>query len=140
MKRKRSRKRRNRRDDSDGECSNHNGGGGSSNSNTPTRKKLRNSTANNHNSSADQIAKRKFRKLMNIVVKYMDSDGRLLSEPFMKLPSKRELPDYYDIIKKPIDIRKIMQRIDESRVRFFRSTNHHFLIFFFFFSTMTSLS
>lgn len=43
-------------------------------------------------------------------------DGRVLSEPFMKLPSKRELPDYYEIIKKPMDIRKILSRIDEGRV------------------------
>jgi hypothetical protein len=44
------------------------------------------------------------------------SDGRVLSEPFMKLPSRRELPDYYEIIKKPLDIKKILQRIDEGKV------------------------
>lgn len=46
----------------------------------------------------------------------MRSDGRVLSEPFMKLPSRRELPDYYEIIKKPLDIKKILQRIDEGKV------------------------
>jgi hypothetical protein len=25
----------------------------------------------------------------------------------MQLPTKRELPDYYDIIKKPIDLKRI---------------------------------
>jgi hypothetical protein len=44
------------------------------------------------------------------------SDGRVLSEPFMKLPSRRELPDYYEIIKKPLDIKKILQRIDDGKV------------------------
>lgn len=44
------------------------------------------------------------------------SDGRVLSEPFMKLPSKNKLPDYYDVIKKPLDIKKIHNRIDESKV------------------------
>jgi hypothetical protein len=34
----------------------------------------------------------------------------------MKLPSRRELPDYYEIIKKPLDIKKILQRIDEGKV------------------------
>jgi hypothetical protein len=34
----------------------------------------------------------------------------------MKLPSKQELPDYYNIIKKPIDIKKIQQRLEESKV------------------------
>lgn len=35
----------------------------------------------------------------------------------MKLPSRRELPDYYEIIKKPLDIKKILQRVEESKVR-----------------------
>jgi SWI/SNF-related matrix-associated actin-dependent regulator of chromatin subfamily A protein 2/4 len=48
--------------------------------------------------------------------KFVHSDGRVLSEPFMKLPSRRELPDYYEIIKKPLDIKKILQRIDEGKV------------------------
>ena len=42
--------------------------------------------------------------------------GRVLSEPFMKLPSRRELPDYYDVIKKPLDIKKIMNRIEDGKV------------------------
>lgn len=47
--------------------------------------------------------------------------GRVLSEPFMKLPSKRELPDYYEVIKKPLDIKKIMNRIEDGKV----STKKH---------------
>jgi len=46
----------------------------------------------------------------------MCRDGRILSEPFMKLPSRREYPDYYEIIKKPIDIKKILSKIDNSYV------------------------
>jgi len=52
----------------------------------------------------------------HIIYFYVHSDGRVLSEPFMKLPSRRELPDYYEIIKKPLDIKKILQRIDEGKV------------------------
>lgn len=44
-------------------------------------------------------------------------NGRVLSEPFMKLPSRRELPDYYDVIKKPLDIKKIMNRIEDGKVK-----------------------
>ncbi len=33
--------------------------------------------------------------------------GRQLSLIFLKLPSKHEYPDYYDIIKRPIDLEKI---------------------------------
>ncbi|CAL8137996.1 unnamed protein product [Orchesella dallaii] len=59
--------------------------------------------------------KSQMRKLMNIVIAYKDSDGRILSEPFMALPSRRELPGYYQVIKKPIDIKKIMQRIEDNK-------------------------
>ncbi|EEB17321.1 conserved hypothetical protein [Pediculus humanus corporis] len=33
----------------------------------------------------------------------------------MKLPSKNKLPDYYDIIKKPLDIKKIINRIEDGK-------------------------
>merc|ERR1712003_85860 len=56
---------------------------------------------------------KKMRKLIEVVMQYEDSDGRVLSEPFYKLPSKKELPDYYEIIRKPVDIAKIQKRIDE---------------------------
>jgi hypothetical protein len=42
---------------------------------------------------------KKMKKLMSIVVEYQDADGRVLSEPFYKLPSRKELPDYYEIIR-----------------------------------------
>jgi hypothetical protein len=35
------------------------------------------------------------------------SDDRVLSEPFMELPSRKELPDYYDVIRRPVDFKKI---------------------------------
>jgi SWI/SNF-related matrix-associated actin-dependent regulator of chromatin subfamily A protein 2/4 len=52
------------------------------------------------------------KKLMDVIVHYADSEGRVLSDPFMKLPSRREYPDYYEIIKKPIDIKKILAKIE----------------------------
>ena len=51
------------------------------------------------------------------VVNYEDPDERKLSEMFMKLPSKRELPDYYQLIKKPVDLKKIKQGIAQHRYR-----------------------
>merc|ERR1712112_443359 len=53
--------------------------------------------------------------LIEVVMQYEDSDGRVLSEPFYKLPSRKELPDYYEIIKRPVDIAKIQQRIDDEK-------------------------
>ena len=59
----------------------------------------------------------KMKKLMEIVIQYKDQDGsdRVLSDPFMKLPTRKELPDYYDVIKKPVDITKILTKIEDGK-------------------------
>ncbi|XP_002135618.2 ATP-dependent helicase brm isoform X2 [Drosophila pseudoobscura] len=62
----------------------------------------------------DKRAKKQMHKIMNAVIK-VTQDGRTLSEPFMKLPSRQRLPDYYDIIKRPLDIKKILQRIEDCK-------------------------
>ncbi|XP_066520452.1 polybromo 1, like [Hoplias malabaricus] len=49
-------------------------------------------------------------QLLEALVSYTDS-GRLISELFQKLPSKLQYPDYYAVIKDPIDLRTIAQRI-----------------------------
>lgn len=54
----------------------------------------------------------------------------MLSEPFMKLPSRRELPDYYDVIKKPLDIKKIMNRIEDGKVNRYNYEEWMILPFF----------
>ena len=53
-----------------------------------SRKKRRN---------ADAKILKKMKKLVEVVMQYQDSDGRILSEPFYKLPSRKELPDYYEV-------------------------------------------
>lgn len=63
------------------------------------------------------------------LIYYWPFSGRVLSEPFMKLPSRRELPDYYDIIKKPLDIKKIMNRIEDGKVIFIRELSFSFCRF-----------
>uniref|UniRef100_A0AAR2IK47 Protein polybromo-1 n=1 Tax=Pygocentrus nattereri TaxID=42514 RepID=A0AAR2IK47_PYGNA len=47
--------------------------------------------------------------------------GRLVSELFQRLPSKIQYPDYYDIIKEPIDLKAIAQRI---QIGYYKSVNH----------------
>jgi hypothetical protein len=34
-------------------------------------------------------------------------DNRILSKPFMRLPTPKELPEYYETIKQPVDFNKI---------------------------------
>merc|ERR1712141_962978 len=64
---------------------------------------------------ADRRFMKKMKKLLEVVMQYEDRDGRILSEPFYKLPSRKELPDYYEIIRRPVDIAKIQQRIDDDK-------------------------
>lgn len=59
--------------------------------------------------------KKTLKKIMRVVIKYTDSDGRVLSEPFIKLPSRKELPDYYEVIDRPMDIKKILGRIEDGK-------------------------
>merc|ERR1711878_255321 len=58
---------------------------------------------------------KQMRKLIEIVIQYEDQDGRILSDPFMKLPSRKELPDYYEVIRKPVDITKILTKIEDGK-------------------------
>ncbi|XP_069692754.1 ATP-dependent helicase brm-like isoform X2 [Periplaneta americana] len=78
-------------------------------------------------SSSNSKLKKQMRKLMSIVIKYTDRDGRTLSGPFMKLPSKQELPHYYNIIKRPIDIKKIQQRLEENKYNTFDDIERDFV-------------
>merc|ERR1712055_83612 len=71
---------------------------------------------------------KKMKKLIEVVMQYEDSDGRVLSEPFYKLPSRKELPDYYEIIKKPVDIAKIQQRIDDEKYEDMDALERDFMI------------
>lgn len=41
----------------------------------------------------------------------------MLSEPFYQLPSRRELPDYYDIVKRPMDFKKMRKNIKIHKYR-----------------------
>ncbi|CAB4058741.1 ATP-dependent helicase brm [Lepeophtheirus salmonis] len=74
------------------------------------------------------MQKKKMKKLMEIVIRYEDQDQRVLSDPFMKLPTAEELPDYYEVIKRPIDILKIMDRIESGKYIDMESLEKDFLL------------
>ncbi|XP_043229221.1 ATP-dependent helicase brm-like [Amphibalanus amphitrite] len=59
--------------------------------------------------------KQGMKNIVQMIIDYVDADGRVLSEPFMKLPSRKDLPDYYKVIRKPVDIKKLLARIDEGK-------------------------
>jgi len=41
------------------------------------------------------------------------ASGRQLSEVFIQLPSRKELPEYYELIRTPVDFRKIKVRAEK---------------------------
>lgn len=59
-------------------------------------------------------------QLLEAIVSHSDPSGRPISELFQKLPSKVHYPDYYAIIKEPIDLRTITQRIQYT---YYKSVN-----------------
>jgi len=65
----------------------------------------------------DEELVRKMKALVDYIVEYEDTEGRRLSDPFMMLPPKKDLPDYYELIKKPVDITKIRNRIRNEKYR-----------------------
>uniref|UniRef100_A0A4W6F050 SWI/SNF related BAF chromatin remodeling complex subunit ATPase 4a n=1 Tax=Lates calcarifer TaxID=8187 RepID=A0A4W6F050_LATCA len=60
---------------------------------------------------------KKMKKIVDAVIKYKDGNGRQLSEVFIQLPSRKELPEYYELIRKPVDFRKIKERIRSHKYR-----------------------
>ncbi|XP_028398159.1 LOW QUALITY PROTEIN: protein polybromo-1-like [Dendronephthya gigantea] len=63
------------------------------------------------NKKPDGDSEDPFLTLYNSVRIYSDYSGRILSEAFMRLPSKRAYPDYYEIIKNPIGLLRIGSNI-----------------------------
>lgn len=55
--------------------------------------------------------------IIDTVINYKDSSGRQLSEVFIQLPSRKDLPEYYELIRKPVDFKKIKERIRNHKYR-----------------------
>jgi protein polybromo-1 len=80
------------------------------------------SSASSHHKEQDPVAKvlkikkppvlkKKLMAIYRSVVTKMDDDGRFLCELFMKRPSATMYPQYYLVIKNPIDLKEILQKI-----------------------------
>ncbi|GLH16320.1 ATP-dependent helicase brm, partial [Gryllus bimaculatus] len=57
------------------------------------------------------VLNQKLRMLYDTIRDYKDPKQRQLSLIFMKLPSKIEYPDYYEVIKRPIVLENIAQKL-----------------------------
>lgn len=59
----------------------------------------------------DPVTSHKMRTLYLAIRDFKDQKGRQLSQIFLRLPSKVEYPDYYEVIKKPINLEQISQKL-----------------------------
>uniref|UniRef100_A0A673NPD2 Probable global transcription activator SNF2L2 n=1 Tax=Sinocyclocheilus rhinocerous TaxID=307959 RepID=A0A673NPD2_9TELE len=55
--------------------------------------------------------------IIDTVINYRDASVRQLSEVFVQLPSRKELPEYYELIRKPVDFKKIKERVRNHKYR-----------------------
>ncbi|CAF0899175.1 unnamed protein product [Rotaria sp. Silwood1] len=62
------------------------------------------------NSSSSNTINDKLNNLIQTIKTYTDHHGRILSTVFLTLPSKIDYPDYYEIIQRPIDLKRIESR------------------------------
>ncbi|KAL5112565.1 Protein polybromo-1 [Taenia crassiceps] len=60
-----------------------------------------------HSGSVTSPLQRLMYEVFQAVREYRDPMGRQLSTPFLRLPSKAELPTYYEFIKRPIEMQEI---------------------------------
>jgi len=60
----------------------------------------------------DPEEQKKIKSLIEYISKVKDpaDSKRVLAFPFKKLPTRADLPDYYEVIKDPVDINKIKKR------------------------------
>ncbi|XP_064120961.1 protein polybromo-1-like isoform X6 [Macrobrachium nipponense] len=55
--------------------------------------------------------RRRARILFKTLMDYMTEDGRQPIVAFIEKPDKRNYPDYYEVIKQPIDLERILQKL-----------------------------
>jgi len=82
---------------------------------TPSRGRGRGDKRTKRGPADDSQVKLQYKLLdvWNTMKGEADSDGRNICKIFMKLPSKKQYPDYYELIKNPIDMKKIREKIDD---------------------------
>lgn len=64
----------------------------------------------------------------DLIRNYRNEKGRLISEHLMRLPTKRTNLDYYELIKQPIDLIKIQQRLKTDEYQTFQQFDKDILL------------
>ncbi|EMR08322.1 hypothetical protein PNEG_03162 [Pneumocystis murina B123] len=58
--------------------------------------------------------KEAIKKLLDVLYNAVDSSGRSISKIFEELPDKKEVPDYYEVIKKPMALNVIKENVNKN--------------------------
>ncbi|XP_035230777.1 protein polybromo-1-like isoform X3 [Stegodyphus dumicola] len=74
--------------------------------------------------------KQKLKTFYDTVKEYTDNRGRKLSVIFNKLPSKTDYPDYYEVIKRPIDLDKIGAKLKSGQYETLEDMLSDFVLMF----------
>ncbi|XP_075261666.1 SWI/SNF-related matrix-associated actin-dependent regulator of chromatin subfamily A member 2-like isoform X3 [Convolutriloba macropyga] len=115
-------KRRKRLDDDDEDADVHMGGRG------PGKKKARGGRTAVSAENMEALQK-VMRAIIKQVCEFTRPDEELpLSTTFLQLPSRKELPDYYEFIKKPVDINKIKNKIKNGKYRCLEDLEDDFML------------
>ncbi|XP_070193759.1 protein polybromo-1-like isoform X2 [Littorina saxatilis] len=69
------------------------------------------SSSKRSKTKASSPMSQKLQEMYESVRDFQDKTGRALSTPFIKLPAKSDYPDYYEVIKKPMDMQRIQQKL-----------------------------
>lgn len=64
-----------------------------------------------------QLLSKRLMLVLDRVRKEKDDTGRVISKLFHRLPSKKDYPDYYELIKQPIDMKKVQSKIEKFQYR-----------------------
>ncbi|XP_049837847.1 protein polybromo-1 isoform X3 [Schistocerca gregaria] len=72
----------------------------------------------------------KLRMFYDAIRDYKDPKNRQLSLIFQKLPSKTEYPDYYEVIKNPMDLEKIAQKLKTNQYESIEAMSSDFVLMF----------
>lgn len=51
--------------------------------------------------------KEAIKRILDVLYDAVDSSGRSISKIFQELPDKKEVPDYYEVIKRPMALNVI---------------------------------
>lgn len=57
----------------------------------------------------------KINEMLDVILEYKNEDGELIADVFQTLPTRKELPDYYQVISKPMDFDRINKKIETGR-------------------------